>query len=57
MAGASKNILVTVDKIVSRQTLIKEQRGSLISKNFITAIAECPFGAYPTSCSILYYRL
>ena len=54
MAGASKNILVTVDKIVSRQTLIKEQKGSLISKNFITAITECPFGAYPTS-SVPYY--
>ena len=54
MAGASKNILVTVDKIVSKQTLIKEKKGNLISKNFITAITECPFGAYPTS-SVPYY--
>ena len=54
MAGASKNILVTVDEVVSKQTLIKEQKGSLISKNFITAIAKCPFGAYPTS-SVPYY--
>ena len=54
MAGASKNILVTVDKVVSKQTLINEQKGSLISKNFITAIAECPYGAYPTS-SVPYY--
>jgi glutaconate CoA-transferase subunit A len=54
MAGASKNILVTVDKIVSKKTLIKEKRGNLISKNFITAITEYPFGAYPTS-SVPYY--
>ena len=54
MAGASKNVLVTVDEIVSRQTLINEQKGSLISKNFITAISHCNFGAYPTS-SVPYY--
>ena len=54
MAGASKNVLVTVDEIVARQTLINEQKGSLISKNFITAISHCNFGAYPTS-SVPYY--
>ena len=54
MAGASKNILVTVDKIVSRKMLIAEQKGSLISKNFITAISKCSFGAYPTS-SVPFY--
>ena len=54
MAGASKNVLVTVDEIVSRKTLINEQKGSLISKNFITAISHCNFGAYPTS-SVPYY--
>ena len=54
MAGASKNVLVTVDKIVSKKILIKEQKGSLISKNFIKAICEVPFGAYPTS-SVPYY--
>ena len=54
MVGASKNVLVTVDEIVSRKTLINEQKGSLISKNFITAISHCNFGAYPTS-SVPYY--
>jgi len=54
MAGASSNVLVTVDKIVSRQQIINEQKGSLISKNFITAISVCPYGAYPTS-SVPYY--
>ena len=54
MAGASRNVLVTVDKVVSRKQIIKEQKGSLISKNFITAINVCPYGAYPTS-SVPYY--
>ena len=54
MAGASKNVFVTVDEIVPKSKLIKEQKGSLISKNFIKAICETPFGAYPTS-SVPYY--
>ena len=54
MAGASKQVIVTVDEIVSRDILAKEKKGSLISKNFITAIAHVPFGAYPTS-SVPYY--
>ena len=54
MAGASNHVLVTVDEIVSRRTLISEKKGSLISKNFITAINHIPFGAYPTS-SVPYY--
>ena len=54
MAGASKQVIVTVDEIVPRDILAREKKGSLISKNFITAIAHVPFGAYPTS-SVPYY--
>ncbi|MFL2520111.1 MAG: CoA-transferase [Alphaproteobacteria bacterium] len=54
MAGASKRVIVTVDEIVSRSVLAKEKKGSLISKNFIKAIAHVPYGAYPTS-SVPYY--
>jgi len=54
MAGASKQVIVTVDEIVSRSVLAKEKKGSLISKNFIKAIAHVPYGAYPTS-SVPYY--
>ena len=54
MAGASKNVIVTVDEVVSRDVLAREKKGSLISKNFISAIAHVPFGAYPTS-SVPYY--
>ena len=54
MAGASKQVIVTVDEIVSRDVLAREKKGSLISKNFIKAIAHTPYGAYPTS-SVPYY--
>ena len=54
MAGASKQVIVTVDEIVSRDVLAHEKKGSLISKNFIRAIAHVPYGAYPTS-SVPYY--
>ena len=54
MAGASKQVIVTVDEIVSRDILSRDKKGSLISKNFVTAIAHVPFGAYPTS-SVPYY--
>ena len=54
MAGASKQVIVTVDEVVSRDILAREKKGSLISKNFIKAIAHVPYGAYPTS-SVPYY--
>ena len=54
MAGASKQVIVTVDEVVSRDILAREKKGSLISKNFIKAIAHIPYGAYPTS-SVPYY--
>ena len=40
MAGASKQVIVTVDEVVSRDILAREKKGSLISKNFIKAIAH-----------------
>ena len=54
MAGASKQVIVTVDEVVPRDVLAREKKGSLISKNFIKAIAHIPYGAYPTS-SVPYY--
>ena len=54
MAGASKQVIVTVDEVVSRDVLAREKKGSLISKNFVKAIAHVPYGAYPTS-SVPYY--
>ena len=54
MAGASKQVIVTVDEVVSRDVLAREKKGSLISKNFVKATAHVPYGAYPTS-SVPYY--
>jgi glutaconate CoA-transferase subunit A len=54
MAGASKQVIVTVDEVVPRDILAHEKKGSLISKNFIKAIAHVRYGAYPTS-SVPYY--
>ena len=54
MAGASKQVIVTVDQVVPRDVLAREKKGVYFSKNFIKAIAHVPYGAYPTS-SVPYY--
>jgi glutaconate CoA-transferase, subunit A len=55
MAWASKRILVTVEEIVPRGTLVHGASGAaIIPHNFVTAIAHAPGGAYPASC-LPYY--
>src|SRR5437762_10525006 len=53
MLGAAKKVLVTVEKIVEAGTL-GAARAFLLPKEFVTAVAEVPWGAYPTSC-LPYY--
>ena len=49
-AGAARQVLVTVEEIVPAGTLRQNGRNTILTRNLITAIAEAPGGAYPTSC-------
>jgi glutaconate CoA-transferase subunit A len=54
LTGASRQVLVTVEEIVPAGTLQQGGRNTILTRNLITAIAEVPSGAYPTSC-LPYY--
>ncbi|MDP1730481.1 MAG: CoA-transferase [Devosia sp.] len=50
LAGAARQVLVTVEEIVPSGTLQRNGRQTILTRNLVTAIAEVPGGAYPTSC-------
>lgn len=52
--GAARQVLVTVEEIVPAGALRRNGRQAIITRNLVTAIAEVPGGAYPTSC-LPYY--
>jgi glutaconate CoA-transferase, subunit A len=54
MAGAARQILVTVEEIVETGTLGNAKNSFVLPREFVTAVACVPFGAYPTSC-LPYY--
>ena len=54
MIPASRQVLVTVDAVVSRDELRRIPAGIVISRHFVTAIAVVPGAATPTS-SLPYY--
>ncbi len=54
MAGAAKEIFVTVEEIVETGKLGEAKNSIVLPKEFVTAIARVPFGAYPTSCLPFY---
>jgi glutaconate CoA-transferase subunit A len=55
-AFASRDILVTVEEIVPAGTFQQPDspRGFILPRTFVRAIAQVPYGAYPTSC-LPYY--
>jgi glutaconate CoA-transferase subunit A len=53
LLGAAKKVVVTVEEIVDAGAL-GAPRAFILPKEFVTAIAEVPWGAYPTSC-LPYY--
>ncbi|RUT32493.1 CoA-transferase [Arsenicitalea aurantiaca] len=50
IVGAARQVLVTVDEIVEDGSLGQSGRHAIITRNLVTAIAEVPGGAWPTSC-------
>lgn len=53
---AARQVLVTVEEIVPAGTFQQPAapRAFILPRSFVTAIAEVPYGAYPTSC-LPYY--
>jgi glutaconate CoA-transferase subunit A len=52
--GAARQVLVTVEEIVPAGTLRDNGRQTIVTRNLVSAIAEVPGGAYPTSCLPCY---
>jgi glutaconate CoA-transferase, subunit A len=53
LLGATKKVLVTVEEVVATGAL-GAPRAFVLPKEFVTAVAEVRWGAYPTSC-LPYY--
>lgn len=54
LLGAAKQTLVTVEEIVEVGQLGDRKLSFVLPREFVTAVAEVPGGAYPTSC-LPYY--
>lgn len=54
MAGAARQVLVTVEEIVPVGALRHDGRQSILTRNLVSAIALAPGGAYPASCLPFY---
>ncbi|RWM30847.1 CoA-transferase [Mesorhizobium sp.] len=54
MAGAARQVLVTVEEIVPVGALRRDGRQSTLTRNQVSAIALAPGGAYPASCLPFY---
>src|SRR5436305_11041077 len=49
LLGAAEKVLVTVEEVVSPR-MLGAPRASILPKEFVTAVAKVPWGAYPPSC-------
>src|SRR5947209_7521986 len=54
LLAAAKKVAVTSEQIVDTGKLGDAPRAFVLPKEFITAVAKVPWGAYPTSC-LPYY--
>ena len=54
MAGAARQVLVTVEEIVPVGALRQDGRQGILTRNQVSAIAMAPGGAYPASCLPFY---
>jgi len=54
LSRATKNIIVTVEKIIDTERVRRLSHLNLIPRFRTTAIVETPYGAHPSSCISLY---
>lgn len=50
MVNAAQTTIVTVERIVPHQAFVAEPERTTYPRFVVTAVAEAPWGAYPTSC-------
>lgn len=55
IARSARKVIVTVEQIVSPRTIENNPRRTVLPRSIVNLVAECPFGAHPTSCD-MYYR-
>lgn len=55
MARSAQRVIVTVEQIVSPQTVQHSPRRTILPRSVVDYVVQCPYGAHPTSCD-LYYR-
>jgi glutaconate CoA-transferase subunit A len=54
MAQAARKVIVSVDRIVSNETIRRDNHLTKLPSSFVHAVVEAPFGAHPTSSGGLY---
>lgn len=54
--GAADNVLVTAEEIVSPEVIKSDPSRVEITRDAVTAVAECPFGAHPSPVAGYYNR-
>lgn len=54
--GAAENVLVTAEEIVSPETIKSDPSRVAITRDQVTTVAECPFGAHPSPVAGYYNR-
>lgn len=54
MAKAAKKVIVSVEEIVSEETVIATNELTVLPKMYIDYVVEAPYGAHPNSCDCRY---
>lgn len=54
LAQASRRVIVSVDRIVSTQTICRNNHLTKIPSSMVEAVVEAPYGAHPTASPSLY---
>lgn len=54
MVMAADKVIITTEKLVSTEEIMKEPHKTKIFSHMVDAVVECPNGAYPTSCHPYY---
>ncbi|WP_323192199.1 CoA-transferase [Halostella sp. PRR32] len=54
--GAAENVLVTTEEVVDSETIKSDPSRTAITREQVTAVVECPFGAHPSPLTGHYNR-
>ena len=51
---AAKKVIVSVEEIVSEETIIENNQNTVLPKLYVDYVVEAPYGAHPCSCDCRY---